>query len=170
LIKRFKLSEDQADYILDTRLRQLARLEEMQIRAEQSELEKELAELQKILESAKLLKALVRKELKEVADQYGDERRSPLVTREEAKAFSEEELMTTEPVTVVLSEKGWIRAAKGHEVDPESLSYKSGDGFKSAAKGKSNQFVYLVDRKSTCLNSSHVKISYAVFCLKKKNI
>jgi len=145
LMKRFKLSEDQTDYILDTKLRQLARLEEMQIRAEQSELEKELAELKKILESAKLLKALVRKELKEVADQYGDERRSPLVTREEAKAFSEEELMTTEPVTVVLSEKGWIRAAKGHEVDPESLSYKSGDGFKSAAKGKSNQFAYLVD-------------------------
>jgi topoisomerase-4 subunit A len=145
LIKRFKLSEDQADYILDTKLRQLARLEEMQIRAEQSELEKELAELQKILESAKLLKSLVRKELKEVADQYGDERRSPLVSREEARAFSEEELMTTEPVTVVLSEKGWIRAAKGHEVDPETLSYKSGDGFKSAAKGKSNQYAYLVD-------------------------
>jgi len=145
LMKRFKLSEEQTDYILDTRLRQLARLEEMSIRSEQSELEKELAELMKVLDSAKLLKALVRKELKEVAEQFGDKRRSPLVSREEAKAFSEDELMTTEPVTVVLSEKGWIRAAKGHDIDPYTLSYKSGDEFKSAAKGKSNQHAYLLD-------------------------
>lgn len=145
LIKRFKLSEEQANYILDTRLRQLARLEEMQLKAEEAELEKELAELQKILESAKLLKALVRKELKEVAEQFGDKRRSPLVTREEAKAFTDEDIMTTEPLTVVLSEKGWIRAAKGHEIDPYSLSYKAGDNFRSAAKGKSNQNAYLVD-------------------------
>lgn len=145
LIKRFKLSEEQANYILDTRLRQLARLEEMQLKAEEAELEKELAELQKILESAKLLKSLVRKELKEVAEQFGDKRRSPLVTREEAKPFTDEDIMTTEPLTVVLSEKGWIRAAKGHEIDPYSLSYKAGDNFRSAAKGKSNQNAYLVD-------------------------
>ena len=145
LMKRFKLSEEQTDYILDTKLRQLARLEEMQIRAEQKELEKEVAEILKILDSAKLLKGLVRKELKEVADQYGDKRRSPIVAREEAKAFSDEDLMTTEPVTVVLSEKGWIRAAKGHDIDPLTLSYKAGDEFKSAAKGKSNQYAYLVD-------------------------
>jgi len=145
LMKRFKLSEEQTDYILDTKLRQLARLEEMNIRSEQDELSKELAELLKILESAKLLKGLVRKELKEVSDQYGDERRSPLILREEAKAFSEDELMTTEAVTVVLSEKGWIRAAKGHDIDPYTLSYKAGDEFKSAAKGKSNQYAYLLD-------------------------
>jgi topoisomerase-4 subunit A len=145
LMQRFELSEEQTDYILDTKLRQLARLEEMQIRSEQGELEAELAELLKVLDSAKLLKALVRKELKEVAQQYGDKRRSPLVARTEAKAFSEEELMTTEPVTVVLSQKGWIRAAKGHEIDPLTLSYKAGDEFLAAAKGKSNQYAYLLD-------------------------
>ncbi len=145
LMKRFKLSELQTDYILDTKLRQLARLEEMKIKEEQLELEKEREELQKTLKSAARLKTLVRKELKAVADEFGDERRSPLVSREEAKAFSEEELMTTEPITVVLSEKGWIRAAKGHDIDALTLNYKSGDGYKSAAKGKSNQNAYLID-------------------------
>jgi len=145
LIKRFKLTDIQADYILDTKLRQLARLEEMKIKDEQSALEKEKDELEKTLKSAARLKTLVRKELKEVADTYGDDRRSPLVQRDEARAFSEEELMTTEPVTVVLSEKGWVRSAKGHEVDAQALNYKSGDGFKSSAKGKSNQFAYFLD-------------------------
>lgn len=145
LIKRFSLSEEQADYILDTRLRQLARLEEMKIRGEQEELEKEKAKLEKILASARRLKTLVRDELLAVAEQYGDERRSPLVERSEAQAFSEAELMTSEPITVVLSEKGWIRSAKGHEIDPASLNYKSGDGFKLAAQGKSNQNTILVD-------------------------
>lgn len=145
LIKRFKLSETQADYILDTRLRQLARLEEMKIRGEQEELEKEKADLEALLGSSRRMKTLIRKELLAVAEEFGDDRRSPLVERGEAKAFSEEELMSTEPVTVVLSDKGWIRAAKGHDIDPTALNYKSGDGFKLAARGKSNQPVVIFD-------------------------
>ena len=145
LMARFGLSEDQTDYILDTRLRQLARLEEMKIRGEQDALAKELAELQSILESPRKMKNLLRKELQEVALKHGDDRRSPLVQRAEAQAFTEAELLSVDPVTVVLSEKGWIRAAKGHEIDPASLSYKSGDGFKQAVRGRSNQPVLLLD-------------------------
>ncbi|MEZ5530373.1 MAG: DNA topoisomerase IV subunit A [Porticoccaceae bacterium] len=145
LMARFALTELQADYILDTKLRQLARLEEMRIRAEQEELAKEKAELEKILGSSKLLKKKVRTELLEVAEEFGDPRRSPLKEREEAKAFSETELLVSEPVTVVLSEKGWVRAAKGHDIDPTSLSYKSGDHFLCAAKGRSSQNAILLD-------------------------
>ncbi|WP_438958237.1 DNA topoisomerase IV subunit A [Porticoccus sp.] len=145
LIQRFSLSDIQAEYILDTKLRQLARLEEVRIRAEQEALAAEKLELEKILGSAKRLKTLVRNELLAVADEFGDERRSPLVRREEARAFSETELLVSEPVTVVLSEKGWIRAAKGHDVDGASLSYKSGDRFLCAARGRSNQSVVLLD-------------------------
>ncbi len=145
LMERFALSEDQTDYILDTRLRQLARLEEMKIRGEQDELAKERAELQAILESPRKLKNLLRKELLEVALKHGDARRSPLVQRAEAQAFTEAELLSVDPVTVVLSEKGWIRAAKGHEIDPATLSYKSGDGFMQAVRGRSNQPVLLLD-------------------------
>lgn len=145
LIERFELSEDQANYILDTRLRQLARLEEMKIRSEQTDLDKERAELEKILGSARRLKTLIRKELQEVVEEFGDDRRSPLVARSEAQAFSEIELMTSEPVTVVLSEKGWIRSAKGHDIDPTSLSYKAGDSFKIAVHGKSNEHTLLLD-------------------------
>jgi len=145
LMARFKLSEDQANYILDTRLRQLARLEEMKIRDEQNALNKERNNLQKTLDSARRLKTLIRKELETVAEQFGDERRSPLVIRGESQAFSETELMTSEPVTVVLSEKGWIRSAKGHEIDPTALSYKAGDSFKAVARGKSNQYTLLID-------------------------
>ncbi len=145
LIARFGLSEEQADYILDTRLRQLARLEEMKIRAEQAELEKERQQLEQTLGSARRLKSLVRKELLAAADEFGDERRSPIVSRQDAQAFSESELMTSEPVTVVLSEKGWIRSARGHDIDPTALSYKAGDSFKLAAKGKSNQYAILLD-------------------------
>jgi topoisomerase IV subunit A len=145
LMARFGLSEDQTDYILDTRLRQLARLEEMKIRGEQDELAKERADLQSILESPRKLKNLLRKELQEVALKHGDARRSPLVQRAEAQAFTEAELLSVDPVTVVLSEKGWIRAAKGHEIDPASLSYKSGDGFMQAVRGRSNQPVLLLD-------------------------
>ncbi|PHQ55435.1 MAG: DNA topoisomerase IV subunit A, partial [Porticoccus sp.] len=141
LIQRFSLSDIQAEYILDTKLRQLARLEEVRIRAEQEALAAEKLELEKILGSAKRLKTLVRNELLAVADEFGDERRSPLTRREEAKAFSETELLVSEPVTVVLSEKGWIRAAKGHDADGTSLSYKSGDRFLCAARGRSNQSV-----------------------------
>ena len=145
LIQRFDLVEMQAEYIMETKLRQLARLEEMKIRTEEETLEKEKEELEKIIGSTRRLKTLVRKELAEAAEQFGDDRRSPIVTRDDAKAFSEEELMTTEPLTVVLSVKGWIRAAKGHEMDPASLNYKSGDGFHLAAKGKSNQSVVILD-------------------------
>jgi len=145
LKKRFGLSDDQANYILDTRLRQLARLEEMKIRSEQETLQKEKENLEGILGSARKLKNLIRKELLEVAEQFGDERRSPLVEREEAQAFSETDLLTSDPVTVVLSEKGWIRAAKGHDIDPTSLNYKAGDKFRFSALGKTNQTLVLLD-------------------------
>jgi topoisomerase-4 subunit A len=126
-------------------LRQLSRLEELKIQTEEEALEKEKAELEKIIGSPRRLKTLVRKELLEAAEQFGDDRRSPIVSRDDAKAFSEEELMTTEPITVVLSAKGWIRSAKGHEMDPTSLNYKSGDGFHLATKGKSNQSAVILD-------------------------
>ncbi|QLJ14842.1 DNA topoisomerase IV subunit A [Pseudomonas putida] len=145
LIERFELTEIQADYILETRLRQLARLEEMKIRGEQDELLKEQAKLQALLGSEAKLRKLVRSELIKDAETYGDDRRSPIVTRAEAKALSENELMPTEPVTVVLSEKGWVRCAKGHDIDATGLSYKAGDGFKAAAAGRSNQFAVLID-------------------------
>lgn len=145
LIARFDLTEVQADYILETRLRQLARLEEMKIRGEQDELLKERASLLDYLGSESRLKSLVREEIIADADAYGDDRRSPLVERSEAKALSESELMPSEPVTVVLSEKGWVRAGKGSDVDGTTLSYKSGDSFKAAAAGRSNQFAVFID-------------------------
>ncbi|MFK0092781.1 DNA topoisomerase IV subunit A [Pseudomonas sp. NPDC090592] len=145
LIARFDLTEIQAEYILETRLRQLARLEEMKIRGEQDELLKEQAKLQALLGSEAKLRKLVRSELIKDAETYGDDRRSPIVERAEAKALSENDLMPTEPVTVVLSEKGWVRCAKGHDIDATGLSYKAGDGFKAAAAGRSNQFAVLID-------------------------
>jgi len=145
LIARFDLTEIQADYILETRLRQLARLEEMKIRGEQEELLKEQAKLLALLGSDTKLRKLVRSELIKDAETYGDDRRSPIVARAEAKALSENELMPTEPVTVVLSEKGWVRCAKGHDIDATGLSYKAGDGFKVAAAGRSNQFAVFID-------------------------
>ncbi|MCP3750256.1 DNA topoisomerase IV subunit A [Pseudomonas sp. SBB6] len=145
LIARFDLTETQAEYILETRLRQLARLEEMKIRNEQDELAKEQAKLTALLGSETKLRKLVRAELIKDAETYGDDRRSPIVERAEAKALSENELMPTEPVTVVLSEKGWVRCAKGHDIDATGLSYKAGDGFKAAAAGRSNQFAVLID-------------------------
>lgn len=145
LMARFGLTEVQADYILDTRLRQLARLEEMKIRGEQDELAKERAKLLALLGSEAKLKKLVRQEILDDAEKYGDDRRSPIVARAEAKALSETELLPTEPVTVVLSEKGWVRCAKGHDIDATGLSYKAGDGFKTAAPGRSNQFAVFID-------------------------
>ncbi len=145
LMARFGLTEIQADYILDTKLRQLARLEEMKIRAEQEELEKERKQIIEILGSSELMKQLIRDELIADAEKYGDDRRSPIVERREAKAFSETDLISSEAVTVVLSDKGWVRAAKGHDIDPTGLSYKSGDAFALAAKGKSNQQVVFID-------------------------
>ncbi|WP_312932478.1 DNA topoisomerase IV subunit A [Stutzerimonas nitrititolerans] len=145
LMARFELSELQADYILDTRLRQLARLEEMKIRGEQDELAKEREKLLALLGSDAKLKKLVRKELLEDAETYGDDRRSPIVARAEARALTENELLPSEPVTVVISEKGWTRCAKGHDIDATGLSYKAGDGFKAAAPGRSNQYAVFID-------------------------
>ncbi len=145
LMARFDLTEVQADYILDTRLRHLARLEEMKIRAEQEALEKERAELEKILGSERRLKTLVRKEIQADAEEFGDARRSPLVVRPPARAMDESELAPSEPVTVVLSEKGWVRAAKGHEIDPAGLSYKAGDAHLGSVRLRSNQAVIFLD-------------------------
>lgn len=145
LMEKFNLVEMQAEYILETKLRQLARLEEMKIRQEQEALEKERDDLKKFLESAVKLKNLVRKELLQVAKDFGDDRRSPIVARAEAQAFSETELLSVDPITVVISEKGWIRAAKGHDIDPAALSYKAGDSFKFAITGRTNQNVILLD-------------------------
>ncbi|MBT7964933.1 MAG: DNA topoisomerase IV subunit A [Porticoccaceae bacterium] len=145
LIARFGLSDIQTEYILDTKLRQLARLEEFKIRGEQDELATEKAELELLLGSDIRLKTLVKNELKSTAEEYGDARRSPLKERGEAQAFNEKDLLVAEPITVVLSDKGWVRAAKGHEIDPTTLSYKSGDKFLSSALGRSNQNIFLQD-------------------------
>ncbi|MFT4178581.1 MAG: DNA topoisomerase IV subunit A [Thermomonas sp.] len=145
LIARFKLSEDQADYILDTKLKQLARLEEMKIRGEQDELDSERDRLIAILGSKAKLKKLIKDELLADAKKFGDARRSPLVAREAAQALAETELVASEPMTVVLSEKGWVRAAKGHDIDAASLSYREGDGLLGAARGRSNQQVAFLD-------------------------
>ena len=145
LMKRFKLTEIQAEAILETKLRHLAKLEEMKIRGEQKELAEEQEELDKILKSKARLKKLVRDELIADAEMFGDDRRSRIVERAAAQAIDETELVATEPVTVVLSERGWIRSAKGHELDPRTLSYKTGDGFKAAAKGRSTQQAVFLD-------------------------
>lgn len=139
LMARFGITDIQADAILDTRLRNLAKLEEMKIRGEQDELEKERKKLEELLGSERRLNTLLKKEIKADAEKYGDDRRSPLVEREEAKALTERDLMPSELITVVLSEKGWIRHAKGHDVDGASLSYKAGDAYLAQAIGKSNQ-------------------------------
>jgi topoisomerase-4 subunit A len=145
LMKRFKLSEAQAEAILETKLRHLAKLEEMKIKGEQKELRKEREELEATLKSPKKLKDKVRDELLADAEEFGDERRSPLVEREAAKAIDVTQLLPTEPITVILSEKGWVRAAKGHEVDARALDYKTGDAFLQAARGKSNQLAVFLD-------------------------
>jgi topoisomerase-4 subunit A len=145
LMARFGITDVQAEAILELKLRNLAKLEEMKIRGEQDELEAERDRLEKILGSAARLKTLIKKELLAVAEQFGDERRSPLVARGEAKAFSELELMSADPITVVMSQMGWIRAAKGHDIDAAALNYKSGDGFKMAARGRSNQPTVILD-------------------------
>ena len=145
LIARFRLSEEQADYILETRLRQLARLEEMKIRGEQDELARELERIVAILDSKARLKKLVKDELLADAKKFGDDRRSPLVQRGAAQAIDETELVPSEPMTVVLSEKGWIRAAKGHDVDAAGLSYREGDSLLAAVKSRSVQQVAFLD-------------------------
>lgn len=145
LMKRYKLSEIQADAILDLRLRQLARLEESKIKAEQKELDAERIDLEKTIKSKARLKTLIKKELAEDAKTYGDDRVSAIVEREEAQAFKERDLISTEPITVVVSEKGWVRAAKGHDISPEELSYRSGDSFLQAMPGRTNQDAVFLD-------------------------
>lgn len=145
LMRRFGLTDKQAEAILDLKLRHLAKLEEMKIRGEQDELEAEREKLQLLLSSERRLKTLIKKELQADAETYGDDRRSPLVVRSESRALSEQELVPTEPVTVVLSEKGWVRCAKGHDIDAAGLSYKAGDSFLCAAAGRSNQQSVFID-------------------------
>jgi topoisomerase-4 subunit A len=145
LMKKFKLSEEQADAILDTRLRHLARLEEIQIRKEQQSLSKERDDIEKTLGSSARLKKLIRTELTNDVTKYGDKRKSPIVKRKEALAMKETEILPTEPLTVVISNKGWVRAAKGHEIDPTTLNYKSGDNYLASAIGRSNQMAVFVD-------------------------
>lgn len=145
LIARFGLSDDQADYILETKLKQLARLEEMKIRGEQDELARERDKIQSILDSKAKLRKLIRDELVADAKKFGDARRSPLVQRGAAQAIDETELVPSEPMTVVLSEKGWIRAAKGHDMDPSTLSYRDGDALLGAVRARSTQQVAFLD-------------------------
>ncbi|MCL1092996.1 DNA topoisomerase IV subunit A [Shewanella kaireitica] len=145
LMTRFELSDKQADAILDLKLRHLAKLEEFKIKSEQSELEAERDKLQLLLSSERRMKTLIKKELIKDGEDYGDDRRSPLVVRGESKALTEQELVPAESVTVVLSEKGWVRCAKGHEVDGKSLSYKAGDEFLCSAPGRSNQPSVFID-------------------------
>jgi topoisomerase-4 subunit A len=145
LMKRFKLSDPQAEAILETKLRHLAKLEEMKIRGEQKDLAAEQEALEKTLKSAAKLNKLIRDELEADAAQYGDARRTKIVERAAAQAIAEEELVTAEPVTVVLSTLGWVRQARGHDVDPTTLSYKTGDAFQSAARGRSTQQAVFID-------------------------
>ena len=145
LMAHFGITERQAEAILELKLRHLAKLEEMKIRGEQDELAKERDKLQSILGSEKKLTKLIRDELLADAQKYGDDRRSPIVQREEAKALTEKELLPSEAVTVVLSEKGWVRCAKGHDIDGNALSYKAGDAFKAMASGRSNQQAVFID-------------------------
>ena len=145
LMARFNLSDEQADAILNLRLRHLAKLEENQLKAEQDELEKERLNLEAILGSERRLNTLIKKEIQEDAKKYASPRMSQLVEREEAKMISESDMTPAEPVTVILSEMGWVRCAKGHDIDPKSLSYKAGDSYLAHACGKSNQAVVFID-------------------------
>ncbi|MDN3653401.1 DNA topoisomerase IV subunit A [Thalassotalea ponticola] len=145
LMSRFGLSKTQAEAILEIKLRQLAKLEEIKIRAEQDELSKERDHIEKILGSKARLNTLMKKEILKAAEDYGDDRRCQLVERHEAKALDEKDLMPSEPVTVVVSEKGWARAAKGHDIDASGLSYKAGDSYLCSAKGRSNNPAVFID-------------------------
>ena len=157
LMRRFQLSDVQAEAILDLRLRRLAKLEEIKIQSELDELVEERESLQQILGSASRLKNLVKEEIRADMEKFGDARRSPLEQREDARAMDETQLMPTEPVTVILSEKGWVRAAKGHDIDPETLNYRAGDGFRQAATGRSNQLAVFLDSTGRCYSiPSHI--------------
>jgi len=145
MMQRFNISDIQANAILDIKLRHLAKLEEFKIKGEQDELQSERQKLELILGSDQRMRTLIKKELKEDMNTFGDERRSPIVARNEAKAFDEKDLLSAEPVTAVISKQGWIRAAKGHDIDAVGLSYKSGDSFKLSCQGRMNQPLILLD-------------------------
>jgi topoisomerase IV subunit A len=145
LMKRFKLTDEQTEEILNTRLRHLAKLEEMRIREEQKALAAERAELEGLLRSKAKLKKLIATEIRADADKYGDQRRTKIIEREAAQAIDETSLIPNEPVTVVLSTGGWVRTAKGHDIEPGTLSYKSGDAFQALARGRSLQPAVFID-------------------------
>ncbi|WP_339722823.1 DNA topoisomerase IV subunit A [Marinomonas primoryensis] len=144
LMARFGLTDMQAESILELKLRHLAKLEEIRIKGEQDELEKERKQLEGLLSSDRKLKKLITDEIQEAIDAFGDDRRTPIVARKESQAFTEEDLMSNDPITVVISKQGWIRAAKGHDIDVHGLSYKSGDEFLISTKGRSNQTLALL--------------------------
>ena len=154
LMQRFSLADIQAEAILELKLRHLAKLEEMKIRGEQDALEKERAALEKTLSSKLLLNRLIRKEIERDAEQYGDDRRSPIVSRVASQAMETTALISNEPLTIILSQKGWIRAAKGHDIDVDSLGYRSGDGLLEAVKGLSTQLIYLLDSTGRAYSTS----------------
>jgi topoisomerase-4 subunit A len=145
LMERFDLTDVQAEAILELKLRHLSRLEEMKIRGEQDELMQERDHLEKILSSKARLRTQVKQELEADAEEFGDERRSPIEERPAAKALDESALIPSEPVTVIVSERGWVRAAKGHDIDPAELGYKSGDGYLCSARGRTNQTAVFFD-------------------------
>jgi len=145
LIKVFKLSEIQANAILEIRLRQLAKLEQLKIENERNELVDERDDIEKILKSKSRLKTLIKNELNEIKELFGEERKSPIINSTNAKIFSEEETIVTEPITVVLSKAGWVRSAKGHDIDPNTLSYRGDDSLQDFARGRSNQLAVFLD-------------------------
>ena len=154
LMAHFAISDVQAEAILELKLRHLAKLEEMKIRGEQDELEKERQALEKTLGSKRLLNRLIKTELQRDAEKYGDARRSPIVSRTASQVLDTTELISNEPVTIVLSQKGWIRAAKGHDIDVLSLNYRSGDKYLDSAKGRSTQPVYILDSTGRVYNTA----------------
>ena len=145
LMERFGISDTQAEAVLELKLRHLAKLEEMKIRGEQDELEKERQALEKTLGSKRLLNRLIKTELEKDAEKYGDDRRSLIVSRKASQVLDTTALISNEPLTIVMSQKGWIRAAKGHEIDVHSLSYRSGDKFLDSTKGRSTQPAFVMD-------------------------
>ncbi|MFL2555249.1 MAG: DNA topoisomerase IV subunit A [Gammaproteobacteria bacterium] len=150
LIKKFKLSEIQVNAILELKLRKLAKLEEIKIKSELAQLKKEKKEIELILGSKQRLKTLIKKEIKNDAELFGDQRQSPIKEAIEAKTIDENSLISSEPLSIILSNKGWVRSGKGHDIDPDTLNYKSGDGFKQIAYGKMNQLAVFLDSKGRC--------------------
>ena len=145
LTKKFKISDIQANAILEIKLRQLAKLEQIKLEEERDALKEEKKELEKILNSKARLKTFIKNELKEIKENFGDDRNSPIIESSSAKMFSEEDTITSDPVTIVLSNAGWIRSAKGHEIDPSTLSYRGEDKLKDFSRGRNNQPCVFID-------------------------